>query len=86
MFEGGSGWDGRVFRLGAQNFRTQRWVQNRGDGGESEREMENEEGEVGSFMSGASKGGYVTAYWGAKPKTVRLTRYSYSQVLRLHFP
>ena len=36
--------------------------------------------EDGSFMSVALKVGNMTAYWGAKPKETKLTRYSNSQV------
>jgi hypothetical protein len=39
--------------------------------------------EDGYFMSAALKVGYVTAYWGAKPKEAKLTGYSNSQVRRL---
>jgi hypothetical protein len=40
--------------------------------------------EDGSFMSGALNVGYVTAYWGAKPKEAKLTGSSNSQVPILH--
>ena len=55
-------------------------MQDRGDGGRRAREGDDEESEVGSFKPGALKGGYVMSYWGTKPKTAKLTRYSNSEV------
>lgn len=40
--------------------------------------------EVGSVSRGTLKGGYVTTYWGAKPRKAKLTRTGNSQVRRLH--
>ena len=40
--------------------------------------------EDGSFMSKGIEGGFVTVYWGAKPKEAKLTTYSNSQVRVLH--
>jgi hypothetical protein len=48
------------------------------------REREEEEGRRVFLCRRALTVGYVTAYWGAKPKRAKLTTYSNPQVRRLH--
>ena len=47
------------------------------------REREEEQRRRVFLSRRALKGGYVTAYWGAKPEKAKLTTYSNSQVRRL---